>query len=204
MNSKQVTLKKTSALIVGNEQSFYLGQQILAQQKHTSIIINLSTTTFKIVGKLTSAPIEPLIQVCQEALQTLSFFNTNKLDRADASNTESVFSSRKQSLVERTCEFLRLNLSKPLTIHDICKAMLTNRNSLSQAFKEELNIGVSGWLRQLRMEQAKHLLINTDLSIQEISEQVGYPVQANFSTTFKQHFKQSPIKIRKLGRHNSQ
>lgn len=101
-----------------------------------------------------------------------------------------------KTLVERTCNYLLLHLAQPLTISSISKAMHTNRNSLSKAFKQELNIGVSEWLRKQRMEKAKQLLVSTNLSIQEISAQLGYPVQANFSTTFKNQFKQSPRQIR--------
>jgi AraC-like DNA-binding protein len=102
-----------------------------------------------------------------------------------------------QSLVARTCDYILLHLALPLTISSISKAMHTNRNSLSKAFRQELNIGVSEWLRKQRMEKARQLLVSTNLSIQEISIQLGYPVQANFSTSFKNQFNQSPIQIRR-------
>lgn len=99
-------------------------------------------------------------------------------------------------MVTKTCEYLLSHLDESMTLNEISRAMNTNRNSLSKAFKAELNIGVSTWLRKKRMEKAKELLLNTDLSIQKISSLVGYPDQANFSTTFKTQFNQTPLRIR--------
>lgn len=105
--------------------------------------------------------------------------------------------SRHQQLVKKTCDYLLLNLDKHLTLASISKAMFTNRNTLSGAFKKEVGQGVAGWLRQQRMEQAMHLLESTDLSIQEIAIAVGYPDQANFSTTFRSIFDKNPLQVRR-------
>lgn len=194
-------LKKSSALVVGNEANFISGQQVLSAQKHASIVINLNTTTFKVMGELSGAPVNSLINICQEVLLSLSFFTPyfeRKTHFDEPTNEPKQSSNSKQlQLVEKTCSYLLENLDQPLTINTICKAMHSNRNSLSFAFKQALNIGVSSWLRQQRMSRARQLLVNTDLSIQEISSRVGYPDQANFSTTFKSQFNQSPMQTRR-------
>ncbi len=191
-------LKKTSALIVGNENDFVLGQKILEHRKHTSIIINLSTATFKIMGSLSGKSVDSLILICQETLLSLSFFSPKVFPHENDLPPHQPTNNKQKRLVEKTCAYLMNNLEKPLSISKICKEMHSNRNSISLAFKQELNIGVSGWLRNQRMVKAKQLLHKTELSIHEISSLVGYSDQANFATAFKNKFHKSPVQIRRI------
>jgi AraC-like DNA-binding protein len=47
------------------------------------------------------------------------------------------------------------------------------------------------------MADAKDYLTNTNLSIEEISEYVGYSSSNHFSRAFKNHYKMSPQQYRK-------
>ena len=179
----------------------------MARQNYASIIINVSTTTFQIVGNLASDSTNILIEICQNVLASLAFFSQQKFSQdfsaanpnssPNSNSAPQAQSSRKRELVEKTCNYLMDNLEKQQTMTSITKAMLTNRNTLSAAFKEEVGIGVSSWLRKQRMNKAKQLLLNTELSIQEISVSVGYLDQANFSTTFKSTYEKSPVQMRR-------
>lgn len=59
----------------------------------------------------------------------------------------------------------------------------------SMSFKEKLII--------TRLEGAKSLLINSDLSIKEIAEQTGFSSLSYFSRVFNKHFSASPATFRK-------
>ncbi|MCC2605092.1 helix-turn-helix domain-containing protein [Planctobacterium marinum] len=141
------------------------------------------------------------MNICQRVLSSLTMFNPGFASGpfAPPQHPFNQF-SRHQQLVKKTCDYLLSNLDKHLTLASISKAMFTNRNTLSGAFKKEVGQGVAGWLRQQRMEQAMHLLITTELSIQEIAIAVGYPDQANFSTTFKHTFDKNPLQVRRAMR----
>ena len=54
------------------------------------------------------------------------------------------------------------------------------------------------WLRQQRMERAKHLLVHSSLSVQQVALEVGYEDQANFSTAYKRCYSVPPHRYRKL------
>ncbi len=47
------------------------------------------------------------------------------------------------------------------------------------------------------MNIAANLLSTTDLSIEEISQKVGYNYSANFSKMFKKTYGKTPLKFRK-------
>jgi len=101
-------------------------------------------------------------------------------------------------IVEKTCDYLILNINKPLTLKKIAMAMATNRSKLADSFKKELGLGVFEYLREQRLLKAQQLLIGSTSSIQEIAFEVGYGGGANFSTAYKNRFDVSPSRERKI------
>ncbi len=55
------------------------------------------------------------------------------------------------------------------------------------------------WLEERRMEIARELLLEGDLSIARVAETVGYPDSFYFSQVFKKHFGNPPLQYRKSG-----
>ena len=58
---------------------------------------------------------------------------------------------------------------------------------LYRIFKKEINIGPAEYLQRVRIEAAKKLLLQQEMSIHEISEAVGYQYILTFNRTFKKH-----------------
>lgn len=56
---------------------------------------------------------------------------------------------------------------------------------------------VLGYVQSLRLEQAKQLLIETNLTIIEIASQVGYESLSHFGYLFKRQFGITPREYRK-------
>jgi AraC-like DNA-binding protein len=108
--------------------------------------------------------------------------------------------NRDNLLVQNTCLHIQKNLNSKLMLDDIATKVGSNRSKLAASFKQILGVGVFEWTREHRMLKAKSLLIESNLSIQEIGFEVGYENCANFSTAFKKYFKISPRQQRKLTR----
>lgn len=56
---------------------------------------------------------------------------------------------------------------------------------LSRIFKKELGIGPAEYLQNIRLEAAKNLLLETDMTVKEISEAVGYQYVLTMNRAFK-------------------
>lgn len=181
------------------EEGFSAAREKLQAQVSTAIVIDLHSTTFQIVGALTHQPTDLLISICQQVLSSLSMFSFSDYQAAFRNSTfsDAEVNSRQSQLVEKACNYMLQNLDRHLTLVSISRALYTNRNTLSNAFKNEVGQGVATWLRQQRMTKAMELLRNTDKSIQEIAISVGYPDQANFSTAFKNTFDEKPLQMRR-------
>ena len=79
----------------------------------------------------------------------------------------------------------------------IAEAMHLNPDYLSYCFHKEFNTTLTAYINSKRMDQAKYLLMNTDLSIAEIAEQVGIPNVSYFYRQFKKETGKTPQQYRK-------
>lgn len=58
---------------------------------------------------------------------------------------------------------------------------------ISNLFAKETGMPFSNYLKQVRMEKAKELILETDMKIYEVACRVGYPDQKYFSKVFKEY-----------------
>lgn len=88
--------------------------------------------------------------------------------------------------------FIEKNYALPLTVEDMAKRCNLDRSYFGKIFKETMGQSPQEFLIRYRMSKAAELLKLTDLSIGEISIQVGYPNQLHFSRAFKKVFEIPP------------
>ncbi|WP_371296780.1 AraC family transcriptional regulator [Ruminococcus sp.] len=72
-----------------------------------------------------------------------------------------------------------------------------NESYISLLFKKYLNENFSNVVQNLRLEQSKNLLENTDYNLEKISEMIGYNSVDHFSRIFKRKYGMAPSKYRK-------
>lgn len=93
--------------------------------------------------------------------------------------------------------FLKEQYASPISLQDIAKQVHLNRTYLSGLFKKEVGVNLTEYLQQLRIQEAKKLLVQKQYSIQQVCEQVGIADSAYFSKMFKRSEKITPIEYRK-------
>lgn len=89
------------------------------------------------------------------------------------------------------------NNYKNLTLNTLAEHFHYTESHLSRLIKKNIGLKFTTLITNLKMEDAKNYLINTDLPIEKISEFVGYNSVEHFSRTFKKHFNKSPQQFRK-------
>lgn len=72
-----------------------------------------------------------------------------------------------------------------VTLEEISRRFFINKNYFCTLFKEENEESFLEFLTRIRMEQAKKLLLNTDLKTYEVAARVGYADARYFSQVFK-------------------
>lgn len=84
------------------------------------------------------------------------------------------------------------NLDEPLSSDDLASLVGLSRRHLERLFKRHLDTVPSRFYLQLRLDKARHLLRDTDLSIVEVSMAAGFSSASHFSTTYRSHFGITP------------
>ncbi|MFE6159095.1 helix-turn-helix domain-containing protein [Streptomyces sp. NPDC056486] len=69
---------------------------------------------------------------------------------------------------------------------------------MARLFRAETGLPPAQFLTAVRLEEAKRKLLNTDTSVADISNQVGYTSQGSFTTRFSRTFGVSPGQYRKM------
>ncbi len=100
-------------------------------------------------------------------------------------------------IVQSVREFTEMNINRIFCIDEICKEFDISRTKLYEAFKNETSLGVSEYIRQVRLKKARELLKTTDLSVSRIAEDVGFFDYNYFSRVYKKHYGKSPKSYRK-------
>lgn len=81
-------------------------------------------------------------------------------------------------------------------IPELALSVGINQTKLKNGFKEEFGKSIFQYLTDIRMQKASELLKQTELSITEIAEMVGYKHVQHFSTAFKRVYGMLPLIFR--------
>lgn len=95
-------------------------------------------------------------------------------------------------------QYMKEHLGECLTVSSMAKAAHLSPSYFSKLFKEATGSSPYDFLLNLRLEKAKELLHQTNLSVSEIAYQTGFNSDANFIYFFKKETNISPLKFRKL------
>lgn len=110
---------------------------------------------------------------------------------------DSIHDDAKELYVREAINFIERHFQEPITVDDMAHQCNLNRSYFSRLFKEQMSTTPQQFLIQYRLSQACELLKNSQLTLQEIAEQVGYSNQFNFSAAFKRQYKEAPNNLRK-------
>jgi AraC-like DNA-binding protein len=102
-----------------------------------------------------------------------------------------------QDVVAFVQEAVTKNYLSPPTLNVLAKQTGYSAPYISLRFKEVTGIHFREYIAQVRMDEARRLLANTDKKIAEIAESVGYVDINSFYATFKKQEGVSPAVFRK-------
>ena len=102
-----------------------------------------------------------------------------------------------QGKVERVKKFAERNCHKKTCLKDAAASIYLSPKYLSRLFKQNTGKRFSEYKLDLKIEDAKHLLTETDLNVNQISEKMGYQNTESFIRIFKKFTNLTPTKYRK-------
>ena len=89
-------------------------------------------------------------------------------------------------------ELMEANIKEPIGQVDLAGFVGLSRRQLQRLFQKYLLCTPSRYYLQLRLQRARQLLLQTNLSVVEISEQTGFVSNSHFSKSYKEFYGYSP------------
>lgn len=96
--------------------------------------------------------------------------------------------------------WLARNIATPLNIPELAKQSGLSERSFHRRFRQITGLPPLQYLQKLRIDLAKDLLQNSNLSVEETGQQCGYSDTSYFCRLFKQHSTASPGEYRRAVR----
>ncbi|WP_338749403.1 response regulator [Bacillus sp. FJAT-52991] len=112
--------------------------------------------------------------------------------------------NKDEAVIQQCLLFLSQKYASPVTLNQLAQTVHISASHLSRIFKNQLGITFVDALTKIRIKQAKGLLENKELSIQFISDQVGFSSPDYFSSTFRKLEGVSPSQFRLKQEHGKQ
>lgn len=100
--------------------------------------------------------------------------------------------------IQKAHDILTEEACNPPTIKALSKMVFLNEQKLKAGFSAKYHMSISEYTNSIRMTMAENLLSTTELSIDEISKQLGYNYSGNFVKMFKKTHGKTPLAFRKL------
>ncbi len=92
--------------------------------------------------------------------------------------------------------YIREHYAEPLSLDILAEKVYLTPHYLSSVFIQEKGIGISKYIKNVRMEQARRLLTETNMKISDICEKTGYSNVSYFCRSFRNEYGVTPEQYR--------
>lgn len=111
--------------------------------------------------------------------------------------TPSLQSSNSQMTVQRILQYVNQVYKSNESLDEMSAKLHLSKYYMCHCFKEVTGYTINSYIMRKRVEEAKKLLMESQFSVQEIGEALGFNSTIHFSRTFKQYAGTPPQMFRK-------
>lgn len=104
--------------------------------------------------------------------------------------------SSNDTLAVQITEHIRNHIKSGITVSEIARRFDYNADYIGKYFKKSRGIGLKEYLAVQKLKLAKDLLLTTNLSVKQISRELGYCEENGFIKFFTYHEKIAPAAFR--------
>ncbi|WP_112180342.1 AraC family transcriptional regulator [Paraliobacillus zengyii] len=119
---------------------------------------------------------------------TYYFYETNE--------PASFIGKRHFTYLEEITSYIESNHDQNLSLANISDTFHLSKGYLSKIFKKYMGETIPQYILQVRLQKAYQLLLNTDDTVEMITEMVGFPNKKAFSKAFKEVYGDTPLQYR--------
>ena len=131
--------------------------------------------------------------VCQAYMEILIIRLMRNTALAVPAEPQVISGNRQCAAVKR---YIDLHFKETLTLEQLAEDAHMNKYYLSHAFKREYGVSPINYMISRRIEESKYLLAETDLSMSQIAQLLGFSSLSYFSQVFRRTQSVTPMEYR--------
>ena len=89
-------------------------------------------------------------------------------------------------------EMMEANLSEPLSLIEIADAVGLSRRQIERVFRNEMGRSPARYYLEIRLDRARHLLVQSSLPVVEVAVACGFVSASHFSKCYRELYARSP------------
>lgn len=101
-----------------------------------------------------------------------------------------------QNILLASVAYIERHYSESISASDVAAHIPISYSHLARLFSQYMKTSVNTYITRVKIDRATHLLMTTDMSVNEIAREIGYSSLSYFSNTFKNTLGQSPKEYR--------
>lgn len=117
--------------------------------------------------------------------------------RENAPYTRPQYNKQELDIICGAINLVKNNLSVPVRVADIAKEVGVSESKMYKCFSEVFGVSPSKYFMQLKIKHAEQLLISTDKTVEQISEELGFSSAFHLSKSYKELLGIAPSQTRK-------
>lgn len=190
-------------------ESFSIGQLETLPGELQQIIQGQRSRFYRPLGKFTPAMQTAIHQILNcpyqglmkqmylesKAIELLTLQIAQWMEGSSPSQTPPKLHAGDLERIHQAKEILIQRLANPPSLMSLAREVGLNDRKLKQGFRQAFGTTAFGYLHNHRMEQARSLLLENQLSVTVVAHSVGYTNLCAFSTAFRKKFGVSPREL---------
>lgn len=145
---------------------------------------------------ISSSAIEKLMNLSHHESKTQALHMLRETARGLFVKRKQTMDDRTHRIIHKLNEHIRVNLSADLSLDTLADVVYLNSSYLSSLYKQCTGMNISDYIANLRIVQARELLLQPHLKIHEIAESCGFGTAGYFTRFFKKHVGVTPQEYR--------
>lgn len=124
-------------------------------------------------------------------------------NETEKNSSEAVFLPQEQfdeRISDRVIEYMKEHITERLSVSDICDILHYNKSYIFRQFKKTTGSSLMAYFVKMKVQKAKEMLRETDMSVSAISDALAFDSPNYFSKTFKKITGYTPSTYRKMRR----
>ena len=105
-----------------------------------------------------------------------------------------------EPLLAEVFGFIEDRYHEPISLRDVARAVSLSRGHLTTVVRRKTGRTVQEWIAERRMAEARRLLVETGLSVEEVGRSIGYGESGYFVRSFRRAHGTTPLGWRRAGR----